>query len=96
MSRKGKKKPLPNNRRREGKAAAPAADARMARKEALGSIGRDDVPAARSFGSWDWLLAAALVVAVFLVYQPAWQGGYLWDDNLHLLENPVLQPGGLA
>ena len=36
------------------------------------------------------------MVAVFLVYQPAWQGEYLWDDNLHLLENPVLKPGGLA
>ena len=42
------------------------------------------------------LLAAALVVAVFLVYQPVWQGEFLWDDDLHLLNNPVLQPGGLA
>ena len=42
----------------------------------------------------DWLFAAALVVAVFLVYQPAWHGGFLWDDDLHLLNNPVLKPGG--
>jgi protein O-mannosyl-transferase len=32
----------------------------------------------------DWLLAAALVVVVFLVYQPAWQGGLVWDDNAHI------------
>ena len=50
----------------------------------------------RSFGPWGWLFAAALVVAVFLVYQPAWQGGFLWDDDIHLLDNPVLKPGGLA
>ena len=31
-----------------------------------------------------WLFAAALVVTVFLVYQPAWQGGLLWDDTEHV------------
>jgi tetratricopeptide (TPR) repeat protein len=41
-------------------------------------------------------LAVALVVAVFLVYQPAWQGSWLWDDDSHLLNNPVLKHGGLA
>jgi protein O-mannosyl-transferase len=43
-----------------------------------------------------WLFAAALVVAVFLAYLPAWRGGFVWDDDLHLLNNPVLKPGGLA
>ena len=43
----------------------------------------------------DWLFAAALVVAVFLAYQPAWQGGFVWDDDTHLLNNPVLKPGGV-
>ncbi len=52
--------------------------------------------AAPSFSRWEWLLAAALVVVIFLVYQPAWQGGFIWDDDVHLLNNPVLQPGGLA
>jgi protein O-mannosyl-transferase len=42
------------------------------------------------------LFAAALVVAVFLAYQPAWRGGFIFDDNLHLVDNPVLKPGGLA
>ena len=36
------------------------------------------------------------MLAVFLAYQPAWQGGFLWDDDTHLLNNPVLKPGGLA
>ncbi len=43
-----------------------------------------------------WFPAAALVVAVFSAYQPAWQGGFVWDDDLHLLNNPVLQADGLA
>ncbi|MGA2799626.1 MAG: tetratricopeptide repeat protein, partial [Thermoguttaceae bacterium] len=31
-----------------------------------------------------WLLAAALVLVVFLAYQPAWQGGFIWDDDAHV------------
>ena len=49
----------------------------------------------RDFRTRDWLFAAALVVAVFVAYQPAWQGGFIWDDDAHLLNNPVLEPGGL-
>ena len=37
-----------------------------------------------------WLVAAALLVAVFLAYQPAWQGGFLWDDTAHVTR-PDLQ-----
>ena len=52
-------------------------------------------------GGWsletaDLLFVACLVAAVFLVYLPAWNGGFLFDDDLHLLNNPVLRPGGLA
>jgi protein O-mannosyl-transferase len=43
-----------------------------------------------------WLIAAALIAAVFLAYRPAWHGAFLWDDDMHLLNNPVLRPGGLA
>jgi hypothetical protein len=28
-----------------------------------------------------WLLWAGLILAVLLVYQPAWRGGILWDDD---------------
>ncbi len=50
---------------------------------------------ARPFGLKEWLFVVALVVAVFLVYQPAWWGGFILDDDLHLANNPVLKPGGL-
>jgi len=36
------------------------------------------------------LLAAALVVAVFVAYQPAWHGTLLWDDDAHVT-SPELQ-----
>ncbi len=46
--------------------------------------------AARPFAPRDWLFVVALVVAVFLVYQPAWQGGLIWDDDMHVTR-PELQ-----
>jgi tetratricopeptide (TPR) repeat protein len=42
------------------------------------------------------LSALLLVAAALVVYWPATRGGYVWDDNLHLLDNPVLKSGGLA
>ena len=35
-------------------------------------------------GPWQWLFWVVLVLAVLLVYQPAWQGGILWDDDAHV------------
>ncbi len=40
--------------------------------------------AAKPFGPKDWLFAVALLAAVFFVYQPAWQGGLIWDDAAHV------------
>jgi protein O-mannosyl-transferase len=56
--------------------------------------GSDLEPGIPPIGVVGWLFAAALVIAVFLAYQPAWNAGFIWDDDLHLLNNPVLQPGG--
>ncbi len=55
----------------------------------------DSVVAARSLGSKDWLFVVALLAAVILVYQPAWQGSFICDDNLYLHINPVFRPWGL-
>jgi tetratricopeptide (TPR) repeat protein len=42
------------------------------------------VTASRSFALKDWFFVIALIAAVFLVYQPAWQGGFIWDDSAHV------------
>src|SRR5579862_5417719 len=42
------------------------------------------------------LLGLLLVAATGIAYLPALHAGYVWDDDLHLLNNPVLHPGGLA
>ncbi|MGD0280151.1 MAG: tetratricopeptide repeat protein [Smithella sp.] len=38
-------------------------------------------PVESSFTLNDWLFFIALIAAVFLVYQPAWHGGFIWDDD---------------
>src|SRR5579862_9373167 len=38
----------------------------------------------------DWLLPAALFVTVILVYQPAWNAGFNWDDDWHITVNPCI------
>jgi tetratricopeptide (TPR) repeat protein len=42
-----------------------------------------------------WLGCAAIVVASFAVYAPALGGDFVFDDDIHLTENPVLEEGGL-
>ncbi len=83
MSRRGKKI-LPDGARPEEKAACGAADTRKGGNAGLCSLGREAPPSVRPFGPRDWLFAAGLLIAVFLVYQPAWQGGLLWDDESHV------------
>jgi tetratricopeptide (TPR) repeat protein len=56
------------------------------------------LPPGSAVGSWgwkDWLLMLALVAAVLLVYQPAWQGGLLWDDDAHVTRPELRSLGGL-
>jgi tetratricopeptide (TPR) repeat protein len=44
-----------------------------------------------------WLGAAALVLAIFLVYQPAWRAGFIWDDDAHLTAHKcIVGPLGFA
>jgi tetratricopeptide (TPR) repeat protein len=58
---------------------------------------------AGSGGEWssgwlraDWVFGAILVLAVFLVYLPAWGTGFVWDDSLLVVDNPcIVGPYGL-
>ncbi len=66
-------------------------DARRGRWQAPGPAPAATSPLAR----WEWLFLAALVVAVLLVYQPAWQGGFLWDDEAHVTKPELRSWQGL-
>jgi Flp pilus assembly protein TadD len=44
----------------------------------------------------DWLKALLLVVAIFFAYQPAWHGGFIWDDNAHVTRPELRSLDGLA
>jgi tetratricopeptide (TPR) repeat protein len=41
------------------------------------------------------LIFAALLVAVLIVYQPAWHGGRIWDDDAHITRPELRSWGGL-
>jgi len=53
--------------------------------------GGKDAAATSIFGPKEWLLAAVLVVAVVLVYQPVWHAGFIWDDDTFLTNNPLIK-----
>jgi tetratricopeptide (TPR) repeat protein len=60
------------------------------------SSGRDKVVAQTGavpsvFSARDWLFGILLVLAVILVYQQAWNAGYIWDDDYHVTRNPALR-----
>ncbi len=56
------------------------------------------VSLAHSQDVWRWLAGAAVIIVfVAIVYSPAFQAGYVWDDRELLIANPqVTEPGGLA
>src|SRR5438105_11454657 len=42
------------------------------------------------------LLGLFLVVTTLLAYQPVWQAGFIWDDDVYVTENKLLSaPDGL-
>src|SRR5213079_1182655 len=49
--------------------------------------------------SWwkrDWLFCLILAVVTMLAYQPAWNGGFIWDDDEYVVNNELLTaPDGL-
>lgn len=43
-----------------------------------------------------WMPGVLLILATVVVYQPAWHGGFLWDDDVHVTKNRMLvAPDGL-
>lgn len=45
----------------------------------------------------EWAFAALLVLAVFLAYERVRGAGFIWDDEMHLTQNPcIVGPQGLA
>src|ERR1700747_651922 len=44
----------------------------------------------------DFILAVGLFVTTFLVYAPAWNGGLIWDDDLHITRPELRSLHGLA
>jgi len=46
--------------------------------------------------SRNWLFALVLLVATLLVYQPAWNGKPIWDDEIHITTPELRSSHGLA
>jgi tetratricopeptide (TPR) repeat protein len=53
-----------------------------------------DREARRALPSAFWI-SGAIVVAVCAAYAPVFSAGFIWDDDLHLVHNVILQPDGL-
>jgi len=49
-------------------------------------------PAKVTFTSRQWIFVVALILAVvtIFVYLPAWNGGFIWDDDQYVTKNPLL------
>ena len=45
---------------------------------------------AMGFGKRNWIFALLLVAAVIIAYQPAWHGGFIWDDDAYVTGNNLL------
>src|SRR5580698_5328336 len=44
----------------------------------------------------DWMWGWLLVGATLLAFGPAWQAGFIWDDDAYVTKNPLLTaPDGL-
>ena len=44
----------------------------------------------------DWLKGLLLVAAVLFAYQPAWHGGFIWDDDAHVTKYRNSRSAGWA
>jgi tetratricopeptide (TPR) repeat protein len=55
-----------------------------------------EIRAARSTKGRTWLLALLLLAATVIAYEPAWDAGFIWDDDDYVIKNKLLTaPDGL-
>src|SRR5438094_3051366 len=55
-----------------------------------------DKPLIMSWTKRDWFFCLILAVVTMLAYQPAWNGGFIWDDDDYVINNELLAaPDGL-
>src|SRR5438094_7024741 len=55
-----------------------------------------DKPLIMSWTKRDWFFCLILAVVTMLAYQPAWNGGFIWDDDEYVTNNKLLTaPDGL-
>ena len=58
--------------------------------------GGDATSSSRSKWAGPWVFGVFLIVATALAYRPAWNGGYIWDDDCYVSQNMLLSaPDGL-
>ncbi len=74
----------------EQNASSANGDLQPAAKAAAGADGGPPQRPAWSGGAKDCAFAAALLLAVLLTYQPAWNGGFVWNDG-EVLPGPELR-----
>jgi protein O-mannosyl-transferase len=77
-------------------ATSPAPVSAPAQPVALPASGGSPAPVGRRPWLRYGLLGLLLVAAIVLAYQPAWNAGFIWDDDDYVTENPLLPaPDGL-
>jgi tetratricopeptide (TPR) repeat protein len=55
----------------------------------------DRIAAGRLWKPTDWLFLVVLLATVVFIYQPAWQGGLIWDDDAHITRPELRSLHGL-
>lgn len=62
----------------------------------MNAAGTSSAVARRGLRITDFAFAALLAIVTALIYQPAWHGGFIWDDDAYITHNELLTaPDGL-
>ena len=68
---------------------------RRARRAQAAAQPRPKVRPPSEFDGAFWTFVAVIVPLTVLAYQPAWHGGFLWDDNGHITKQTLRSAAGL-